>query len=290
MKIQFWHKRDWGFIQEFYIPLEENFPEIEWVFPHMTPDTKIISEESLKTVDLFLAEVSDSATGLGIELGLAKAYGKKIICMYKWNTLCSKSIEYVTKDIIEYNTEEDMIVKLRKLFSENIQWDFRINFRKIQEADLIKIYNWRNKSHMLFWDKDGISLETVKQKYKKRITREDVCKCYIASFDWNDFWLIQYYRNSDEPEYAREIWIYDWVSLDLFIGEERFLGKGFWKRMLWDFTKKIFKDNHDITSIYICHEVTNTSAIKCSQSVWFQFLKDTIEDWKPSKLFIKKQL
>lgn len=81
----------------------------------MTPDTKIISEESLKSVDIFLVEVSDSATGLGIELGFAKAYGKRIICMHRVNADLSKSIRYVTEEIFEYSSREEMIDILRNL-------------------------------------------------------------------------------------------------------------------------------------------------------------------------------
>jgi hypothetical protein len=37
----------------------------------------------LKEVDIFLAEVSTPATGLGIELGFAYLYKKRIICISK---------------------------------------------------------------------------------------------------------------------------------------------------------------------------------------------------------------
>lgn len=113
MKIQFWHKRSWNFVQDFYLPLKENFPEIEWIFPHITPDTQVISEESLEWVDIFLAEVSDSATGLGIELGLARAYGKRIICMHRSNAGVVKSIKYITEETFEYSTKDDMIETLK---------------------------------------------------------------------------------------------------------------------------------------------------------------------------------
>lgn len=165
-----------------------------------------------------------------------------------------------------------------------------IRFAKISKDHIQKIYEWRNKPHMKFWDKDGISLETVEKKYAWRISWEDSCKCYIASIDWEDFWLIQYYRNIDEPEYAQEIWVTDGVSIDLFIWEEAFLWKGLWKKMLNQFTKKIFWDNIDIDSIYICHEIENIWAIKCSLASGFLYEKDVIEDGKANKLFKKHRI
>jgi hypothetical protein len=41
------------------------------------------SRESLKTVDIFIAEVSYPATGLGIEIGFTSLYGKRILCISK---------------------------------------------------------------------------------------------------------------------------------------------------------------------------------------------------------------
>lgn len=160
-----------------------------------------------------------------------------------------------------------------------------IEFRKITWEDLNKIYEWRNQPHMKFWDKDGISLQDVEKKYESRISWEDSCLCYIASDSWTDFWLIQYYRNTDEPEYAEEIWVTDGVSIDLFIGNEDFLWKGYWKKMLGDFVDKIFSENSDILTVYICHEDKNLVAIACSKSVGFMFMKDVVEDSKPSKLY-----
>ncbi len=116
MKIQLWHKRAWEFREDLYIPLQENFPNIDWIFPHEKEDTRIISEETLKGVDIFLAEVTDAATWLGIELGFARAYKKRIICMYKTDTKVAASLQYVTNEFLEYTWEQDMIEKLKNIF------------------------------------------------------------------------------------------------------------------------------------------------------------------------------
>jgi RimJ/RimL family protein N-acetyltransferase len=142
---------------------------------------------------------------------------------------------------------------------------------------------------MKFWDENGISLEAVRGKYKWRISWEDTCKCYIVSSGGIDFWLIQHYRNIDEPEYILEKGISDGLSIDLFIGEYNFLGKGFWKEMLKCFIQKIFSENKDIQTIYICHAIMNIAAIACSESVGFCFLRNVTEEGKICKLFKKEK-
>ena len=115
MKIQFGHRRDGNFQELFYAPLRENFPEVSWIFPHEKEDIQVISEQSLKKIDVFLAEVRDSATGLWIELGFSKTYGKRIICMYTMGSHISSSLRYITDEFVEYSSQEDMLEKLRKI-------------------------------------------------------------------------------------------------------------------------------------------------------------------------------
>jgi len=162
----------------------------------------------------------------------------------------------------------------------------KISFRKLSKDDFEKIHLWLNKSHMKFYSQEKISLNKVEKKYNKRVEWKEKCYVYVSCFSKKDFWLLQYYRNRDFPNYAEEIRVQEGISIDLFIWEEDFLWKWFWKSMLEAFVKKIFNDNYDIEKIYICHEMENIPAIKCSLSVWFKYLRDIIEDKKKSKLFI----
>lgn len=112
MIIQVWHARDSDYQNELYIPIKESgfFTEHTWIFPH---DGVIVdSRESLKTIDLFIVEVSTPATWLGIEIGLASAYGKKILCISKKWSKIANSLKYVTDDFLEYENMDDMVVKI----------------------------------------------------------------------------------------------------------------------------------------------------------------------------------
>ena len=115
MRIQLWHSRDSNFVEDIYNPLKENFPQVEWIFPHEENRKFIKSEETLQEVDIFLAEVSYSATGLGIELGLAYLYKKRIICISKKWAKISRSIKYICSEFIEYSDEKDMVEKLKNI-------------------------------------------------------------------------------------------------------------------------------------------------------------------------------
>lgn len=113
MKIQLWHARDSDFHNDFYIPLKNSsfFSEHEWIFPH-DGTAMYNSRESLKTVDIFIAEVSYPATGLGIEIGFTSLYGKRILCISKKWSKISASLRCLTDDFLEYENNEDMVEKI----------------------------------------------------------------------------------------------------------------------------------------------------------------------------------
>lgn len=112
MIIQIWHARNSFFQDELYWPIKLSsfFSEHTWVFPHDSGD--INSRESIKSIDLFIAEVTTPAIGLWIELGFASAYGKKILCLSKKWVKISSSLSRITKDFIEYNAKEELIEKI----------------------------------------------------------------------------------------------------------------------------------------------------------------------------------
>lgn len=120
MKIQVGHSRDFDYQNELYIPLTENFNswDIEWIFPHKFSSQWIKSEETLKWVDIFLAEVSYPATWLGIELGFAYLYKKRIVCISQSWIKISSSLKNICEDFIEYVDLEDLVLKLRKYFKD----------------------------------------------------------------------------------------------------------------------------------------------------------------------------
>lgn len=120
MKIQVGHLKNFDFENELYEPIRNSslFQKYEFLFPHEAEKTPPNSKETLKNMDLFLAEVSSPSTGLGIEIGFAYLYNVPIICIYKKGSKIAGSLKFVTSHFIEYESSEDLILKLDGLIQQ----------------------------------------------------------------------------------------------------------------------------------------------------------------------------
>ena len=110
MKIYVAHSRDFDYQDELYVPLKnsEIFKQHEFILPH--DDNNYKHERDIyKSIDLVIAEVSYPSTGLGIELGFLYDDNKKIYCIHNDNVNISGSINAITKNIYEYENEENML-------------------------------------------------------------------------------------------------------------------------------------------------------------------------------------
>lgn len=76
------------------------------------------SKSIIKDCDLVIAEVSYPGTGLGIELGWAEGFGKRIICIYKYDFHIAGSLKYVSEDFISYLDFHELMEKLETAITE----------------------------------------------------------------------------------------------------------------------------------------------------------------------------
>lgn len=117
MKIYVCHSRSFDFEKELYSPLKEFFSsqEYEIIFPHDEKDKNINTLEIIKSSDLIIAECSYPSTGLGIELGRAEIFNKRIICLVRENIQESSSLHFISNEFIRYKDNVDLTKKLERV-------------------------------------------------------------------------------------------------------------------------------------------------------------------------------
>lgn len=92
----------------------------EIILPHEESEKLFDSKTFLREkCDLFVAEVSETSTGLGIELGWANLYNVPIICVYQEETNPSSSLKAVTDTFEIYKNKDQLIKLINKSIKKN---------------------------------------------------------------------------------------------------------------------------------------------------------------------------
>jgi hypothetical protein len=120
MKIYLIHSTAYpNFGQELYEPLKKSklSKEHQFIFPHENKAEAINSKVIISNCDLVLAEVSFPSTGMGIELGWADMFNRKIICFHKDNIIPNQAVKYITQHIVSYGDSESMIGEISLLLN-----------------------------------------------------------------------------------------------------------------------------------------------------------------------------
>ena len=121
MKIFVSHYRHYDFENELYKPLRESAlnKKYDFILPHEN-NVYEKTKEQIKSARLVIAEVSQSTSGVGIELGWADAFGVPIVCIHKAGTKPSNSLKFLTIDFLEYDSAQTMIRKLTDYISTRV--------------------------------------------------------------------------------------------------------------------------------------------------------------------------
>ncbi len=98
MRIHVIHSSGFDYENELYKPLRKLRQRHEVFLPHEGEPRS--TRELIKRIDP--AEVSFPSTGMGVELGWASCYGKRILAIYRKGTKPSSSIKFLTDWMVEY--------------------------------------------------------------------------------------------------------------------------------------------------------------------------------------------
>ncbi len=151
MEIYVGHASSFDYQTKLYDPIKNSslYQEHNFIFPHEACSKATDSKEVVNNSDVFIAEVSEPSTGLGIELGWATNSKCKIICFYKRGVEKPGSIEFVKpRAVICYEDEKGFVQKLagqlqtlkkeRVLELENREENIKSSLHKVRER-LIEI-------------------------------------------------------------------------------------------------------------------------------------------------------
>ena len=124
MKVYVAHSREINYKKDLYqeIRKSEVLQKYEIILPHEKNENNFQGRAFYKTIDVLIAEVSERATGLGIELGWCYDDHKPIYCIYREGSKISSSIKAVTNHFYEYKNNKEMIEIIKNILNTEMEY------------------------------------------------------------------------------------------------------------------------------------------------------------------------
>ena len=151
----------------------------------------------------------------------------------------------------------------------------KINFKKLQISDLRLMYKWLNTDFVKQWyGQKNYSYEEVFEKYSAKMSVENLSNPFLILYARTPIGYIQSYRISDFPDYNKYVRADEKTAgIDLFIGEDDYIHKGFGTAILTKFLAEIIFSDDRIMRCVIGPEPKNEAAIRCYEKVGFRYFK-----------------
>lgn len=155
-----------------------------------------------------------------------------------------------------------------------------VTFLPLDSSYFTLILKWLKAPHVeKFWHNDKVTIDSVKEKYghyaKGYKQAGDINKpisAYIICLSGQKIGYIQFYNAYDFPRNVELLNLPDSLgALDIFIGEEEYIGKGIGSEVI-----RIFTNNYVLTKYkfaFVDPEYNNEIAVKAFENAGFEIFK-----------------
>jgi aminoglycoside 6'-N-acetyltransferase len=155
------------------------------------------------------------------------------------------------------------------------------SFHLIGEEDMSLLLVWLNKPHIKkWWRYPDETIDDVKRE-------NDPTSYYIATLNKKPIGFIQSYNVEDYPEHAEYINLDKAIGVDLFIGEENLIGKGYGPILLKQFVEKVIRKQYDGAKYVVADpEVLNKASIRAFEKAGYTKGKIVPGKYGPEQLMM----
>lgn len=149
----------------------------------------------------------------------------------------------------------------------------KFTFKPLDFSDLALMHVWFNKPHVERWySKRKWTYVQLENKLTPYITGQNHIRGFVVMYNKKPLGYIQYYPAYRflKKDYGLKQRIHKTAGIDLFIGEEAFLGKGISKKMLLSFLYEIVRKEY--LYCIVDPDVENEVALNFYTSCGFKFI------------------
>jgi RimJ/RimL family protein N-acetyltransferase len=157
-----------------------------------------------------------------------------------------------------------------------------VGYRPLTEADLPLMHRWLNAGSALEWyGRRRTTLEEIAAEYGPSIRGEDGVHPLALTLRGEPIGYLQWYLLKDEPGYILDGEDpTDAAALDLFLGEESAIGRGYGTILLRKALRELIFADPAVRRCYIDPVPDNTRAIRVYEKVGFRYIKTIPVAWE----------
>jgi aminoglycoside 6'-N-acetyltransferase len=168
-----------------------------------------------------------------------------------------------------------------------------ISFRPLARDDLPALTTWLNAPHVYAWwgeisgrewlggPGDGAAtLAMVEADYLPSIDGRDPTEHFVIVFGGEPIGMVQWYRLSDELDYARDMSESPdgAAALDLLIGDPSCVDRGLGPKVIDAFVRTVMFAAPDVQRAVTSPDVRNTRSIRAFEKAGFRAVRDALVD------------
>lgn len=166
-----------------------------------------------------------------------------------------------------------------------IRIPFQLDFRRVDKGSLPLIYKWLEQPHIQEW-LHGEGLQNVYKDLAKFVNGEPSLHEHWLAYDKDKNIPFAYLLTSEIIKDSNdEDDLVHWcqtegraITLDLFICDSRYMGKGFSYVMIQEFLVTKFSN---VSEVLISPEATNARAVHVYKKAGFHIIGEFIASWHP---------
>ncbi len=145
-----------------------------------------------------------------------------------------------------------------------------LNFRPLKKSDLEQFAQWLGKPHVARWWREPATVEHVAKEYGVHIEDDPRTKIFVVQEGSKPVGIVQTYRWRDYPEDAAGFDL-DAASIDYFIGEEDYVGRGVGAQMIGQFVDDVVRKVYpDASGVATSAEVDNSASLGALRRAGFK--------------------
>lgn len=145
-----------------------------------------------------------------------------------------------------------------------------MQLRPLRREDLAAVGEWLAAPHVARWWRDPADAASVRAQFGPVVDGLDPTEVFVIETGGAPVGLVQRYRMSDCPDWARQVGFGEGVGIDYLIGRQELCGRGLGSAAIGRLAQAIFAADPAVTCICAVPQQANVASCRALEKAGFR--------------------